>query len=301
MTENTDNKGVIYGILAFLIWGLLPLYWKLLEMISPFELVTQRVVWSFILMAFLLIIKGKWNDFVKMLTNKEQIKIVTASALMVSINWFVYIWSVNNHYILEASLGYYLNPLALTVLGALFLKERMSLLQRIGVMVAFAGVLIKTVYYGSLPLISIILAVSFAIYGFIKKKSNLDAMTSLAFETLVVGVPSLFYVIYMETMGYGIAGNLPFYYWFIMALSGIATATPLLLYAESAQRIPLYLLGVIQYLSPTISFLLGIFVFKEVCDFSTGLVFVFVIAGVIIFSLSQFKVTKKRDNRSYEG
>lgn len=286
-------EGLIFGSLAYCLWGLLPLYWKLVSAISPYQIFAQRVVWSFLFIMLLLTIKKNHTVFINTITNWNQLKKILPPTLFISINWMLYIWAVNNNFVLETSLGYYITPLILTVLGRLFYKERLNGYQKIGIGLATLGVVFKTVLYGKLPLISLILALSFAMYGFYKKKSGLDSLTGLGFETLIIGVPSLIYIAFVESSGQGITGNLPFVYWVMISFSGLITATPLLLYAESTKRLPLNVVGFLQYLSPTIALLLAIFVFKETFDMGSFFSFALIWIGLGFFSYSQFDLLKQ--------
>lgn len=286
-------EGLIFGSLAYCMWGLLPLYWKLVSAISPYQIFAQRVVWSFLFIMLLLMIKKNHKMFFSIITNLDQLKKILPPTLFISVNWMLYIWAVNNNFVLETSLGYYITPLILTVLGRLFYKERLNGYQKMGIGLATLGVIIKTVLYGKLPLISLVLALSFAMYGFYKKKSGLDSLTGLGFETLIIGVPSLIYIAFVESSGQGITGNLPFVYWVMILFSGLITATPLLLYAESTKRLPLNVVGFLQYLSPTIALLLAIFVFKETFDMRSFFSFALIWIGLGFFSYSQFDLLKQ--------
>lgn len=286
-------EGLIFGSLAYCMWGLLPLYWKLVSAISPYQIFAQRVVWSFLFIMLLLMIKKNHKVFLNIITNLDQFKKILPPTIFISINWMLYIWAVNNNFVLETSLGYYITPLILTVLGRIFYKERLNGYQKIGIGLATLGVIFKTVLYGKLPLISLVLALSFAMYGFYKKKSGLDSLTGLGFETLIIGIPSLIYIAFVESSGQGITGNLPFIYWLMISFSGLITATPLLLYAESTKRLPLNVVGFLQYLSPTIALLLAIFVFKETFDMRSFFSFALIWIGLGFFSYSQFDLLKQ--------
>jgi chloramphenicol-sensitive protein RarD len=195
--------------------------------------------------------------------------------------------------VIETSLGYYINPLVLTLFGFIFYKERLNRYQKIGIGLATLGVLVKTVLYGKLPIVALVLAVCFGSYGLLKKKSNLDSLTGLGFETLIIGIPSLIYMGIMEFGGNGITGNLPNSFWILISLSGIVTATPLLMYAESTKKLPLNVVGFLQYISPTIALMLGIFVFGEPFDIGSLIAFSLIWLGLGFFSYSQFKLLKR--------
>lgn len=293
MERKNYIEGLILGGLAFVIWGLLPLYWKLVDAITPYQIFAQRVVWSFIFVTAILILTKRIDKLKVALRSPQQWKLILLPTIFISINWLLYIWAVNNNFVIETSLGYYINPLVLTLFGSIFYKERLNTYQKIGIGLAAAGVIFKTLIYGKLPLVSIVLAVCFASYGLLKKKSPLDSLTGLAFETLIISVPSLAYILLMESTGMGITGNQPMIFWLLIATSGIVTATPLLMYAESTKKLPLNVVGFLQYISPTIALMLGIFVFGEPFDTVSLMAFSLIWIGLGFFSYSQFKLLKK--------
>ncbi len=288
MEKQRYIEGLAMGSVSFIIWGLLPLYWRWLNVFSPYQLFAQRVIWSFAFVVLLLVYKRKGSSFFKAVGSKRQWFNVIAPSVFISINWLCYIWAVNNGYVIETSLGYYINPLVLTFFGAVFYKERLTRLQKIGITFAAVGVILQTLLYGALPYIALTLAFCFAMYGLLKKKSDLDSLTGLAFETCVIGVPSLVYILYSEMAGAGITGNLPWYFWVLVSTSGVITAVPLLLYAEGTKRLPLSIVGFLQYIAPTIALGLGIFVFKESFDGYRMLAFVCIWIGLGFFMYSQY-------------
>ncbi len=292
MKQSEYVKGLILGVLSFTIWGLLPLYWRLVDAISPFQIFAHRVIWSLLFVISIILVRSNWNNF-KIEFKKPKVWLqFIGPAVIISINWITYIWAVNNGYVIETSLGYYINPLILILLGSIVYKERLNRLQMWGVLFALAGVILKTLAYGKIPIISIVLALTFAFYGLLKKRTKVDSVTGLAFETLIISIPALIYLIYIELSLNGIRGNLPSYYWILIMLSGIATATPLLLYAEGLKRLPLKIMGFIQYISPSISLFLGIFIFDELFDIWSLIAFGLVWIGLIFFSFSQVLLLK---------
>lgn len=294
MEQKRYAEGLVMGGAAFTLWGLLPLYWKWMSVISPYEIFVQRVVWSFCFVLIILLYKKQAGGFFSLLNRPDNWLKIIGPAFFISINWLVYIWGVNNGYVIETSLGYYINPLVLTLFGGIFFKERLNGLQKVGIGFAALGVIAKTWMYGRVPIIALVLAFSFAIYGLLKKKSSLDSLNGLAFETLIVGIPSSFYLIFIEGSGGGISGNLPNVYWLFIALSGIVTAVPLLLYAEGTKRLPLSVMGFLQYIAPTIGLILGIFVFKEAFDLESLLAFVLIWIGLGFFTYSQYKLLSQK-------
>lgn len=294
MNKKSYIEGLISGALASTIWGFLPLYWRLVNAINPYDIFSHRVVWSFLFIFILLLIKRNWSDFLSVIRDKQEWKNIIAPAFFISVNWLLYIWAVNNGYVIEASLGYFISPLVVTLFGSVFFKEKLSGLQIIGLLFAAAGVVIKTLLYGRVPVIALTLSISFALYGLFKKKSKLNSLAGLGFETLVMGIPSLIFIIFSESRGLGISGNLPWTFWLLIALSGIVSSIPLLLYAESTKRLPLNTVGFLQYLSPTISLLIGIYIFKEPFDASSLYAFSFIWIGLILFTYLQYKLLRKK-------
>lgn len=290
MDRKTYLEGLMSGTMAYLIWGLLPIYWRMVHALSPYQLVAQRVIWSLIFVALLLRVKGRLRAFRSVLLRRDIWLNGTAAALFISVNWLTYIWGVNNGYVIECSLGYYLNPLVLTVFGMLLYKEKMTSLQGWGLLLAAVGVFLNTWFYHKIPVVGLTLALSFAVYGVLKKRSGLDPLDGLALETLVVSGPASAYVLFAEVTGLGITGNQPYWFWALIALSGVATAVPLLLYAAGAQKLPLTVMGFLQYISPTIGLILGIFLFKEPFSSRSLLAFGFIWAGLVLFMVSQYRM-----------
>ena len=282
------------GGLAFVIWGLLPLYWKLVKAITPYEIFSQRVVWSFIFVLLIMFYKGSLTKLKQLITSRKQWRKIALPAIFISINWLLYIWAVNNDFVLETSLGYYMNPLILTLFGTVFFKEKLDKYKKIGLGFAVVGVVLKTILYGKVPIIALTLAFCFAAYGLLKKKSSLDSLTGLGFETFVIGIPSLFYLIATEASGEGIIGNLSIWFWVLIATSGVVTAIPLLLYAESTKLLPLNVVGFLQYIAPTIALFLGIFVFDEPFGITELIPFLIIWIGLVFFSYSQIKLVSTK-------
>lgn len=288
-------EGLMMGALAFVLWGLLPLYWKLVKAITPYQIFAQRVIWSFIFVMVILAAKKVLPQFKETISQPKNWINIIGPSIFISINWLLYIWSVNNNYVIESSLGYFINPLVLTIFGAVFYKERLTKLQVVGISFATMGVLLKSIYYGQIPYIALVLAFSFAMYGLLKKKSTLDSLTGLAFETLVIGVPALIYIAFIESHGIGISGNLPWHFWILIGFSGIATATPLLLYAEGTKRLPLSVVGFLQYIAPTIMLFLGVVIFGEPFKQSDLIPFAMIWVGLIFFSYSQYQLLSNKN------
>jgi chloramphenicol-sensitive protein RarD len=255
--------GIGYAVLAYSLWGVLPLYWKQLEHLPSLEILAHRVIWSFVFVMLLLLGKGYGKQLKSLLSGRKVILALTLSALLISANWLIYIWAVNHDHVIEASLGYYMNPLVNVLLGMFFLKERLRPFQWVSIGLAFAGVLLLTVHYGKVPWIALSLALSFGFYGLAKKLAPVEALVGLTCETAILVPIALLYLADLQWKGAGTFGHVSSTVTLYLIFSGVATALPLLWFAQSARRISLTLLGFIQYLSPTISLLLGVFLFKE--------------------------------------
>lgn len=295
MEKRTEHQaGVLYAAFSYILWGFLPVYWKLLDHVNADEILANRVFWSFFFIAVILILNRKWGLFTGTLRglaqNKKQLAALAIASLLISINWFMYIWAVNTDQMIEASLGYYINPLVSVLLGMIFLKERLSLLQYISFLLAAIGVLIMTISYGQFPWIALSLAISFGLYGLAKKLIKVDSAVGLALETLVVMPLAAIYIGYLlsqETNSL-FAGSLSTT--LLLVGAGAATAVPLLFFAKGAQKIPLATLGILQYIAPTLTLILGVFVYHETFSTIHLLAFTFIWSALILYSLSKTKL-----------
>lgn len=283
-------SGLIFGTSAFLLWGLLPIYWKLVDDVSPYLVFAHRAFWSFLFMTILLSINKRIPELKKALLSPKTLIITSLSAILISMNWLIFIWAVSKGYLIESSLGYFINPLVLTIFGVAFYKEKLTRYEWIGISFAGLGVIIKSFYYGSIPIIALVLAITFALYSLLKKKSDLDAILGLGVETLIISIPCLIYILLAEYRGVGISNNFPNYYWPLIMMSGLITALPLILYGKGAKILPLTILGFLQYIAPSLMLLLGIFVYKEEFTIYDMIPFGMIWIGLIFFSYSQFKL-----------
>lgn len=296
--QNEMKIGILSTSASYVIWGLIPIYWKLVTHVSAYEILANRIIWSFVFMIILLIVLKKLASLQNVLKEikmypKKALALAAASCL-ISINWFVYIWAVNHNQIIETSMGYYINPLMSVLLGIVILKEALSKSQILSFILAACGVFIMTISYGSFPWVSLSLAISFALYGLVKKMIKMDASVGLTIETAVVTPLALLYLVY-ESMQGGIhlfSGNLKTD--LLLMGGGILTAIPLLLFAKGAQHIPLYMIGFLQYIAPTMTLLLGVFVYKEMFTQSQMLSFVFIWSALAVFTYAQMKGIQKK-------
>lgn len=288
--KKKQRAGAAYAILAYLLWGLFPLYWKLISQVPAFEILAHRIFWAFIFMIALLIFLGRLGEFFRnfrtLLSHPTSFLLIVSASILISINWLVYIWAVNNGHIVESSMGYYINPLISILLGIIFLKEKLNLWQVVAFVLAVAGVLIQTIEFGQVPWIAISLALSFGFYGLTKKFIRLDTVLGLTFETLMVTPIAFIYLIYVQIQGTAAFGNSSFLTTVLLIGTGIVTALPLLCFAEGARNISLTMIGFFQYISPTLTLILGITLYREAFSQTQLISFSFIWLGLLVFSVS---------------
>ncbi|MEK5481220.1 EamA family transporter RarD [Viridibacillus sp. FSL R5-0888] len=295
-----EKKGILSALGAYIIWGIFPLYWKGLQHVASEEVLAGRVIWSFILtLLFVVIMKqGKTLllDFKQLWQQPKSFWLLVTAAYLISLNWFLYIWAVNNNHIVESSLGYYMNPLVSVLLGIFFLKEKLSKAQVLSFIIAAIGVLILVISYGQIPWLSFGLALTFGVYGLLKKKVLVDATRGLVLETFFILPVAVAYYVYVY-----FHGNISFLHTdlktdVLIIGTGIVTAVPLILFATGAQKIPLYLVGFIQYVSPTIMLFLGVIVYGESFSGIDLLSFSFIWVALILFSITKIIEVRKSKN-----
>lgn len=257
------QQGVVYAALAYFLWGLFPLYFRLLAAVDPLEVLAHRFVWSVGFLLLILAVLRRWAWLGPALRSPRVLGLFTLSAALLSVNWFVYIWAVTHERVLEASLGYFITPLANVLTGWLFLRERLRPAQWLAVALAAAGVLWMTWQIGSLPWVSLVLAASFATYGLVRKTAPLGALEGLTLETLLLGPLGLAGLIWAGSQGLSAFVPAGADLKALLIASGPITAIPLLLFAAGARRIPLSVLGMLQYIGPTIQWLLAVWLFHE--------------------------------------
>jgi chloramphenicol-sensitive protein RarD len=276
------NRGNLSAAAAYVLWGLLPLYWKALKGVPALEILAHRMVWSLAVVLGLLALRRHWAWLGPALRNRRILLTYVTSALLLALNWYLYIWAVNANHIVETSLGYFINPLVNVLLGVLFLKERLRLGQGLAIGIAAAGVLYLTVAFGSLPWIALTLAGTFGVYGLLRKTAALESLEGLTLETLVLVPAALIYLLALEFQGRGAFGHSGAGTSLLLAGAGIATATPLLLFAVGARRITMTTLGLLQYFAPTIQLLLGVLLYDEVVtpEKLVGFVLIWLALGV---------------------
>ena len=261
MTKN--RIGLLFGISAYVLWGLFPLYWPLLKKAGSFEIVAHRAIWSLFFCLIALAFTKQLRKTLSVLQSRKLVLRLTLATMLVSVNWLTYIWAVNHGHIVDSALGYYTNPLVMVGYGVLFLHEKLRGLQWVSVVVAFIGVIVLTIDYGKLPWISLTIAISWGTYGYVKKKLGLGSLESLTIETLISLVPYSIYVFWLGAQGTGQFGH-GFSITVLLILAGAVTAIPLLLFNGAAVRLPFSIIGLLQFITPTLNFALGVWVKHEV-------------------------------------
>lgn len=287
---NENRLGQLYAVLAFLFWGALaPIYFKQVSSVEPLEVLIHRIFWSFIILIPLLYISKQDKIFKLTIKDLRKVKYLALSTFFISLNWLVFIWAVGNDKIMETALGYYINPLVSVFLGYLFFSERMTKYQYVAIFIAFIAVLYQLITIGSIPLISLALALSFAFYGMIRKKVNIGSIVGLLIETLILmpfAIIGIYYLYINNSISFLNSSN---YINIMLSLGGLVTIIPLLLFNGAATRMRLTTLGFFQYIGPTCAFLLAVFVYNEELNFDKLVTFSLIWLALIVFSIDSFK------------
>lgn len=290
--RSEEHAGTLIGIAAYLLWGLFPIYFHSLEPASALEILANRILWSLVVVLVILAFRSDWSWIRPFLRARRQVLQVTAAALLIAINWLTYVWAVGQDRVIEASLGYFINPLMTVGLGVLVLREKLSRLQWTAVALGFASVLVVGIAYGQFPFISVTLAFSFAGYGFIKKTVHLGPLHSLTAETAILVPASIVILLVLRSNGTLEFGRAPGLTLLLLA-SGIVTAFPLLLFAAAARRIPLTLLGLLQYMTPVMQFILAVAVFGEHMGTDQWIGFAIVWVALIVLSVDAIRRARR--------
>jgi len=286
---NNTQRGVILALAAYTMWGIAPIYFKSLQHVSPLEILSNRVIWSFFFLAGLIFVTKSWGRIRAVLRKPKTLLILVATALLVGSNWLIFIWAVNNNYMLDASLGYYINPLLNVILGMFFLGERLRPLQWLAVALAACGVAVQLIQFGSLPLIALALAASFGLYGLLRKKINLDAGTGLFMETcILLPLASIYVLLIADSPTADWAAN-PASTNLLLIAAGVVTTVPLLCFTGAATKLKLSTLGFFQYIGPSLMFLLAITVYGESFTADKGYTFAFIWGALVLFSVDGIK------------
>ncbi|HEY6006731.1 MAG TPA: EamA family transporter RarD [Geobacteraceae bacterium] len=262
-TTRETRQGVAYGLAAYLLWGFFPLYFKGVAHVPPLEVLAHRCAWSLVTLVVFLAATGGWGRVRAALTQRRTLLTLCVTTLLIATNWFVFLYAVASDQVLQSSFGYFVNPLVSVLLGFLFLRERLRRLQVVSVVCAGAGVLVLALHHGAPPWIALVLAVTFALYGLLRKVVPVDALTGLSVETLLLFPAASGYLIYLGATGKGAFPSAAIKDDILLPLAGIVTAVPLLWFAASARRLRLATVGFMQYVTPTLHFLLAILAFGE--------------------------------------
>jgi chloramphenicol-sensitive protein RarD len=282
------SKGVWYGLAAYVMWGFFPIYWKMLHDVPALQVIGHRIVWSFVLLIIVILATKQWTAFRKAALDRKTIAIYSLAEVLLSVNWLIYVWGVNAGFIVETSLGYFINPLISVLLGVLFLRERLRTMQWVPIGIASAGVIYLTATYGRLPWIALTLAVSFGIYGLVKKLAPLGSLHGLTLETGIVFPIALIYLAFVGFTGSGSFRQEGALTDILLIGTGAVTSIPLLMFASAARLIPLTMIGVLQYVAPTLQFLIGVFIYHELFDQSRLIGFSMVWLALIIFWVENY-------------
>ncbi|MCM3719314.1 EamA family transporter RarD [Fictibacillus phosphorivorans] len=300
-TYSEQTKGAWYAATAYLIWGVLPLYWKPLDQAGSGEILAHRIFWSFVLMLAVMFILKRSKDLKRdlkiLFSSKKQLFSVFIASILISGNWLMYIWAVNNDHVLEASLGYYINPLVNVILGMAVLKEKLNSWQLVSFVIAACGVFLLTWEYGKFPWIALSLALSFGLYGLAKKRGSFDSLTGLTLETMFV-VPAAFaYLVFLQWNGTGTFITAGITTTVLLWGAGVVTALPLVLFALGVKRITMTMTGFLQYIAPTLMLLLGVFLFHETFTGIHLVSFTLIWLALLIFTISKTKWANYLINR----
>jgi chloramphenicol-sensitive protein RarD len=278
-------QGVFYGAFAYIGWGLAPLFWQLLHPAGAPEILADRVIWSFVLLAPLVYFQGRMPHVRTALADRRKRTLLFIAALLIGGNWFLFIWATMNGHILDTSLGYFSTPLFSTALGYFFLKERLRPLQWVAIAIAGLAVLYITIEHRAFPWIGIALASSFALYGFVKKLAGVDAIESLVIETAYLSPVALIFLGYWSITGTNTFGEHGISHALLMASCGVITAVPLLLYGAAVVRAPLMYIGFLQYISSSIQFFVGIYIFHETMNFTRFMGFAITWSALVVLAV----------------
>ncbi|MGH8021491.1 MAG: EamA family transporter RarD [Opitutaceae bacterium] len=277
--------GIWAALGAFFLWGVLAIYWKQFEAVPPVEVIAHRVVWSLVLVLAILPLRGRMGQFCAAFRSGRMAGLYFVSGALLTLNWLTFVYAVQRGQIVDASLGYFLNPLFSVALGALVLRERLGPVQWIAVALAAVGVLVQIAWNGSLPWVSLVLAGTFALYGLLRKQGPLGSLTGLAVETALVAPLAIGYLVWMHAAGGGVLfrGTGADHAWAIS--TGVVTTIPLLLFATAARRLPLTTVGLCQYLAPTLQLAIGVILYAEPFGAGRSIAFVFIWAGLVLYTI----------------
>jgi chloramphenicol-sensitive protein RarD len=281
------HLGIFYALVAYLMWGLAPIYFKYLEFVPVTEILAHRVIWSVVVTAIIITITGAWLNVWQICKQPKKLALLLVTTLLISCNWSVFIWAISNDRMLDASLGYYINPLINVVLGLIFLKESLSRIKWIAVGLAFIGVMVQVVALGSLPWVSLVLPISFAFYALVRKQLKVESLTGLFVETLLISPVALYYLFALADSQYAnmLLNSTSLNIWLMLA--GVVTAFPLIFFGQAALRLKLSTLGFFQYLAPSMLFIFAILFYDEPLYLHKAITFIFIWSGIVLFAFEK--------------
>ncbi len=283
------RSGAFFAAAAYTIWGISPVYFKAISVVAPLEIVCHRVVWSVFFLALLLFQQKKWHVIKTVFSEKRTLTTLLCTSLLIGLNWLIFIWAVNNNHVLDASLGYYINPLINILLGMVFLGERLRSLQWFAVALASIGVAIQVIRFGAIPWVALALAITFGCYGLLRKKIFIDTITGLFFETVILLPVAIIYLAGFAEKGFTLMAHSSLCLDALLIAAGLITTVPLLCFIAAATRLRLSTLGFFQYIAPSLMFLLALTFYDEPFRIDSGITFAFIWTALILFSLDAFR------------
>jgi len=292
--QTNAKKGVLLAIGAYTMWGIAPIYFKTITFVPALEILSHRVIWSFFFLAIIIHFSHQWRNVVSIFQSKSKMLYLIATALLIGANWLIFIWAINANHMLDASLGYYINPLINVVFGMLFLGERLRKLQWFAVALAAIGVAIQIVVFGSVPVVAFALAISFAFYGLLRKKVSVNGQTGLFIETLVLIPAALIYLAWFADSATSSMTNNEFNLNVLLISAGIVTTLPLLCFTGAATKLKLSTLGFFQYIGPSLMFLLAVLIYGEAFSTDKAITFTFIWGALVVFSYDGLTQGRKR-------
>ncbi|GAB2939074.1 EamA family transporter RarD [Nonomuraea fastidiosa] len=288
-----SRRGILYGVAAYTMWGLFPLYWPLLNPSGAVEILAHRMVWSLVVVAMALAVRRHWSWVKQLVRQPAKLGLLTLAAIFVTVNWGTYIYAVNSGHVVESALGYFINPLVNVLFGVALLRERLRPLQWAAVGFGALAVLVLTVDYGRPPWVALTLAFSFGVYGLVKKRANVEATESLAVETLVLLLPALGYLTWLQVTGTATFGHEGLGHALLLVTAGLITAVPLICFGAAAIRVPLSTIGLLQYIAPILQFACGVLIAKEVMPPSRWIGFSIVWLALAIFTYDSIRAARQ--------
>ncbi|GAB7228359.1 EamA family transporter RarD [Vibrio rotiferianus] len=291
--QQRSRQGVLLAIGAYTMWGIAPIYFKSIAEVSPLEILSHRVFWSFFLLAALLHFGRQWRSVRDIIKNKTKMMYLISTAILVGTNWLIFIWAVTSNHMLDASLGYYINPLINVLLGMVFLGERLRKLQWFAVALAACGVLVQLIVFGSVPVVAIALAMSFGFYGLLRKKVSVEAQTGLFIETLVMLPAASIFLFFIASTPTSNMFENPWQLNTLLIAAGVITTLPLLCFTGAATRLKLSTLGFFQYIGPSLMFLLAVLIYGEPFTSDKAITFAFIWGALVVFSFDGLRNNRK--------